>query len=468
MPRPMRDPNRQLQTLIDEAGFSHKGLARRVNDMGRARGISGLAYDHSSVIRWLKGDHPREPVPALIADVFSMSLGRKITCADLGLPEAGELPDLGLRFARSRRDTIDTVAALWRSDVERRQFLIDSAFAAGAYANSAIRWLTAPPAGSGLSGKVIRQVGRQDVEAIQEVTQTFLRLDNLFGGGRARPTIIRYLHDEVAPLLHDGRYSDSIGRALFAAAAELTRLAGWMAYDLEQHGLAQRYLIQALRLAREADDHALGGEILAGMSHQAVYLRRADDALDLARAAQDSATKSGLPVLAAESLIMQAHALAIAKEPAACEQALHAAEQAFEQADTADTPPWLRYFDEAYMAAKFGHCFRELGQGDKAEHFARRSLDMVDGYVRGRAFNVVLLANAHLQQQNLDAACATGNQAIDLGSGLQSARTIKYIRDLRRRLSRFNGEPVVSDFQSRAHELLPASDPHPPTRGRAA
>jgi hypothetical protein len=83
---------------------------------------------------------------------------------------------------------------------------------------------------------------------------------------------------------------------------------------------------------------------------------------------------------------------------------------------------------------------------------------MVDGYVRGRTFNVVLLANAHLQQQNLDEACAVGNQALDLGSGLQSARTIRYIRDLRRRMSKFSKEPVVQDFQSRAHELLPRSD----------
>ena len=117
-----------------------------------------------------------------------------------------------------------------------------------------------------------RQVGGADIEAIREVTQTFLRLDNLFGGGRARPTVVRYLHDEVAPLLRDGRYTEPTGRELFAAAAELTRLAGWMAYDLEQHGLAQRYLIQALRFAHEAKDHALGGEILAGMSHQAVYV----------------------------------------------------------------------------------------------------------------------------------------------------------------------------------------------------
>jgi hypothetical protein len=71
--------------------------------------------------------------------------------------------------------------------------------------------------------------------------------------------------------------------------------------------------------------------------------------------------------------------------------------QTFLRSDAAGTPPWLRYFDEAHMAAKFGHCFHELGRGDKAELFARRSLDVVDGHVRGRAFNVVLLANAHLQ-----------------------------------------------------------------------
>jgi hypothetical protein len=241
-----------------------------------------------------------------------------------------------------------------------------------------------------------------------------------------------------------------------------------MAYDLEQHGLAQRYLIQALRLAREADDHALGGEILAGMSHQAVYIGRPDDALDLARAAYQSAAKTGLPALASECLIMQAHALAAIKESSACAKALDEAERAFGRGSTADVPQWLRYFDEAYMAAKFGHCFRELGQGDKAEHFARRSLNMVDGYVRGRTFNVVLLANAHLQQQNLDEACAVGNQAVDLSSGLQSARTIRYIRDLRRRMSKFGKESVVQDFQSRAHELLPRSDLAAPSRTRAA
>ena len=126
MPRPGREPNLRLQALIDEAGLSRKGLARRVNDLGRAKGMSDLSYDHSSVIRWLKGEHPRQPVPLLLAEVLSMSLAREVTTGDLGFPPTREPSDLGLRFATAWRDTIDVVTALWRSDLERRQFIIDS------------------------------------------------------------------------------------------------------------------------------------------------------------------------------------------------------------------------------------------------------------------------------------------------------------------------------------------------------
>jgi hypothetical protein len=120
------------------------------------------------------------------------------------------------------------------------------------------------------------------------------------------------------------------------------------------------------------------------------------------------------------------------------------------------------------MAAKFGHCFKELGDGPQSEHFATRSLDMVDGYTRGRTFNVLLLANAYLQQRDLDAACAAGNQALDLAAGLRSARTIRYMRDLRRRMSAFGKQSTVREFQGRAHDLMPSSDPRPVRNGHAA
>ena len=92
------------------------------------------------------------------------------------------------------------------------------------------------------------------------------------------------LRVEAAPLLL-GSYTDDVGRALFGATAELTRLAGWMAFDTGQQEAAQRYYIQALRLARAAADVPLGGYVLASMSLQATYRGFADEGVDLAQAA---------------------------------------------------------------------------------------------------------------------------------------------------------------------------------------
>ncbi|GAA0920704.1 hypothetical protein [Nonomuraea longicatena] len=437
-----REPNRLLQQLIAEAGFSHKGLARRLNDLGAARGTPGLKYDHSSVLRWIGGQRPREPVPCLLTEIFALRLGRQVTTEDLGMP-AGTTPlDLGQEFTHTWQEGVATVTALWRADVERRRFLLDSTFAIGAGSVGAIRWLTAPQEGrpTGTGG---RRVGKADIAAIHEVTRSFGELDNRFGSGRVRSSVVKYLDTAVSPLLKEGSYDDSTGRELAAASAELTRLAGWMAYDLEQHGLAQRYLIQALRLARGAADHALGGEILAGMSHQAIYMGQYAHAIDLARAAQLSAERSGVRTLLASCHVLEAHAHAGRGDGKACGAALNAAERAFEARDADAEPEWIGYFDEAYLSAKFSHCFRDLGDGERTVRFARRSLDMDGRFVRGRMFNLSLLSAGLLQTGELEGACAAAGDAFGLAGELQSARSQSYVADLRRRLAPYRDEPPV-------------------------
>ena len=96
-------------------------------------------------------------------------------------------------------------------------------------------------------------------------------IDDARGGGAALPTAVKYLRREVAPLLR-GRFTDPIGRALFSATADFTLGVGWMAYDAGRHGLAQRYMTQALRMSHAANDRAFGGRVLAAMSHQALHL----------------------------------------------------------------------------------------------------------------------------------------------------------------------------------------------------
>ncbi|GAA2215896.1 hypothetical protein GCM10009850_113640 [Nonomuraea monospora] len=447
-----REPNRLLQQLIAEAGFSHKGLARRLNDLGAARGTPGLKYDHSSVLRWIGGQRPRDPVPCLLAEIFALRLGRPTSSEDLGMPAVTTPLDLGQEFTHTWQEGVATVTALWRADVERRRFLIDSTFAIGAGSVGAVRWLTSPSEGRP-SGTGVRRVGRADIAAIHEVTRSFGELDNRFGSGRVRSSVVKYLDTAVSPLLKDGSYGESTGRQLAAAAAELTRLAGWMAYDMEQHGLAQRYLIQALRLARGADDQTLGGEILAGMAHQAIYMGQPAHALDLARAAQMAARTAGVKTLLASAHVLEAHAHAGLGDGRSCGHSLHEAECAFDTRKPAEEPKWLSYFDEAYLSAKFAHCFRDLGEGERVVRQARRSLDMDSRYVRGRMFNLSLLAAGLLQCGELEEACSAAASALTLAAELQSVRSRSYAADLRRRLEPYKHERVVAALRERTREL---------------
>ena len=219
-----------------------------------------------------------------------------------------------------------------------------------------------------------------------------------------------YLDDHVSRLLTAGSYREETGRQLAAACGELSQLAGWVAYDSDEHGLAQRYLTQALAYARHANDHALAAEILAAQAHQALYLARPDEAIDLARAAQAAAVRHGSATLLTECLVMEAHGHAARNDARACGAALAKAEQTFDRAAREDDPAWLSYFDEAYLAARMAQCFRDLGEAGHAARYARRSLDMDGRYVRGRAFNLSLLATAHAAQGEPEQASLSGGR----------------------------------------------------------
>jgi hypothetical protein len=337
--------------------------------------------------------------------------------------------------------------------MQRRHLLREVGFSAAAYMTPAMRWLTSAlddrPSGDGE-----RLVGEPDIEMIRRITGVYRTLDNQFGGGHVRESVVRFLDNEVAELLR-GRYDARTGRALLSAAAEATQLTGWATYDMGLNGLAQRYMIQALRMAAAAGDRGLGAEILAAMSHQAAYLHASEEAVDLARAAARAAADAGIAAIQAESAVLEAHGHAAGGDEAACAAALDRAERALDRADRTGDPQWLGYFDDAYLAAKFGHCFTALGRGDLAERFAVKSLEM-DGrhYARGRQFNLALLAVAHAQAGDPEQASAVGMQAIEAAEGLRSARAHDYLRDLANRLGSYVGLPAVQAFEDRLRPVL--------------
>ncbi|MFI8438480.1 sporulation protein [Streptomyces sp. NPDC079020] len=302
------------------------------------------------------------------------------------------------------------------------------------------------------------RVGHSDVAKLREAAQDARRWDSKYGGGDWRSSMVpECLRVDAAPLLL-GSYTDEVGRALFGASAELTRLAGWMAFDTGQQEAAQRYYIQALRLARAAADVPLGGYVLVSMSLQATYRGFADEGVDLAQAAVER--NRGLATARTMSFfrLVEARAHAKAGDAAAAGAALKAAEGWLERSRAGDADPsWLGFYSYDRFAADAAECYRDLKAPRQVRRFTEQALSKpTEEFVRSHGLRLVVSAVAELESGNLDAACAAGTRAVEVAGRISSARTTEYVRDLLHRLEPYGDEPRVAELRERARPLLVA------------
>ncbi|MFJ3879154.1 sporulation protein [Streptomyces sp. NPDC090077] len=520
MSRELREPNEKLGAVLALAGISNAGLARRVNDLGAQRGLT-LRYDKTSVARWVsKGMVPQGAAPHLIAAAIGAKLGRPVPLHEIGLADADPAPEVGLAFPRDIGAAVRSATDLYRLDLAGRrggggiwQSLAGS-FSVSAYATPASRWLispadssvarepgpagapdpapettgtasgtaaaapprrapetpalgvvpaqpgpeTAPPAAPAPSAASPQRVGHSDVAKLREAAEDARRWDSKYGGGDWRSSMVpECLRVDAAPLLL-GSYTDEVGRALFGATAELTRLAGWMAFDTGQQEAAQRYYIQALRLARAAADVPLGGYVLASMSLQATYRDFPDEGVDLAQAAVER--NRGLATARTMSFfrLVEARAHAKAGDSAAAGTALRASEGWLERSREGDPDPtWLGFYSYDRFAADAAECYRDLKLPRQVRRFTEQALSRpTEEYVRSHGLRLVVSAVAELESGNLDAACAAGTRAVEVAGRISSARTTEYVRDLLHRLEPYGDEPRVVELRERARPLLVA------------
>jgi hypothetical protein len=469
MSREPRGPNEKLGAVLALAGISNAGLARRVNDLGAQRGLT-LRYDKTSVARWVtKGMVPQGAAPHLIAAAISSKLGRPVPLHEIGLADTDPAPEVGLSFPRDVPAAVDAATELYRLDVAPGKGIWQSlagSFAVTAYATPVARWLISPadvsvarvrPADRP-EGTAATRVGHSDVSKLREAAEEARRWDSKYGGGDWRSSMVpECLRTDAAPLLQ-GSYSDDVGRSLFRATAELTRLAGWMAFDTGQQEAAQRYYIQALRLARAAADVPLGGYVLASMSLQATYRGFAEEGVDLAQAALERNRSVATARTMSFFKSVEARALAKARDAAGCESALNAAESWLERSRPGDRDPsWLDFYTYNRLAADAAECYIDLRVPGQVRRFTKEALsEPTEEFVRSHGLRLVVAAVAELESGNLDAACAAGARAVEVAGRISSARTTDYVRNLLHRLAPYQHEPLVRELQEQARPLLTA------------
>jgi tetratricopeptide (TPR) repeat protein len=447
--------NRDLGVVIEVLGWH--GVTQ-----GQIAALTDISQGRLSEYR----NHKRRPAASSIFEAFADGLGMPPTARSaLGLSSDSPIasvaalprmssPRVGLVYADTPAETSDNLAQLWRADLGSAP-LQRARLDPVAWNDASLRWLIDRGRQSGNeTGRGVR-IGIADVDRFRTTVNLFTQLDDRFGGGHARQALVQYLSTDAERLLH-GRFSDSVGHALFSATAEATLLAAWMSYDsAPDSSLAQRYFIQALALAQAGNDRLLGASILDAMSHQATYTGQFREAADLARAAMTGTRGIATPTLAAHFYMMEARALARMGDAKDCDRSMVEAVSEFERRCPDDDPAWIRYFNESELSAEFGHCLRDIGRAAEAVEYASRSLATVDesAFARSDFFAMMVLADAYLDAGDQEQAYGVALKALAAGEPIRSARCVKYLSEFHERLTAKGLSRSAADFYEQAQSF---------------
>ncbi|MFF4384602.1 sporulation protein [Kitasatospora sp. NPDC001547] len=452
---PRREPNHRLARLIKESKASNAALAHRVNELA-ARAGAKRAYTHTSIRNWtVRAMVPDAPAPALLALALSERLGRTVSLEEMGMADTPTpTVETGLNFHRDPDQALNLAAEYW-STVDRRSFVKASPFALTAYSPATMRWMAVPadPPRARVAGP---RVGRADILELRTAADEARRWDSKFGGGNWRaPMVTDCLTQRAAPLLR-GTFTDKIGTELFAATAELARVAAWHDVDMGNHASAQSHLVQALRLARASGDRAVGSYVLATMALHTFLRGFPNEAIDMAEGAYERAKHDAPARVLAFAKLAEARAHGLAGDAPAAAAALSRCEQLVTTADTDPRDPdWLTYLTHARVAADAAEIYRDLGRPADVLRWNEQATAMPAGvFSRAVGIRHTIIATAHLQQRNLEPGLAAGEHALTILSTVHSTRSRTYLRTLTTNLNPWRTEPEVADFLHRADQVL--------------
>lgn len=445
-----------LAGVLTELGWTPAVLARRLNCFAALHG-RGERVHAKTPYKWLRGDRPRSPWPALAAALLTGELGSLVTTADLGWDGA----DVEAVSAVSGLVLPWTVAGSLQAaqvvtdagSVDRRILLTLLGAAACAPAHE---WLIArPDVGVARSFGLPLPVGV--VDDLDDIVGRLRRMDDQLGSGTLLHLVRAHLR-HVVDLLDQRRYPDSVGRRLHATAGELMRLGGWLSFDSGHHPQAQRYWVAALHAAHAAGDRALGANVVGSMSLQAKDLGQPRESVTLAETAR-AGYPGATPRIAAICDLRAAEAYACDRATTDCRRALDSAfDRLGDAPSSSGEPGWCYWLDEAQAHAMAGFCYLRLQDWGRARQHLRTALRLQDlSCAREGSLRHILLAQTYLRQDRpeVDHAVSLASQAVETLTGeVDSARCVGHLARLVGDLAPYRRRPAVRQLTDQAAGLL--------------
>ncbi|SEG90249.1 hypothetical protein SAMN05216223_121124 [Actinacidiphila yanglinensis] len=476
------EANTRLADLFGLTGWSKGELARLVNRHAAAMGHQQLATDTSRVRRWIDtGESPREPVPRVLAALFTERLGRVVTIEDLGFDrrrqagrrKAGD----GLPWPPERTVAVLTEFTGMDLMLNRRGLVgAGAALASGTVLSTAMYdWLHTDPA-LAADAPVLdyplaadpaahdvyeaAPIGYQEIESLERSVEVFRAWDASRGGGLQRKAVVGQLNEVGGMLSY--RHPPHLQRRLWGVAANLAVLAGWMSHDVGLEPTAQKYFVIAAHAAREGGDRPRAGEALSRAARQMVHLQRPDEAIDLMNLATSGSGEETLPRTQAMLRTIEAWAQASMGRGQEMRRTLGEAEELFaSDRDDLQQPSWMQNFDEADLHGMEALAYRTLAEHESAaavhaQRHARQAIDLRGGgHERSMIFDYLSLASACFIADDPEQADRYARIALASIGQTSSLRTWDRLRQMHRLTARYSGQDDIRQLRREIEAALP-------------
>jgi transcriptional regulator with XRE-family HTH domain len=230
-----------------------------------------------------------------------------------------------------------------------------------------------------------------------------------------------------------GSHSAPIHTRLAILASDLAQLAGEIFFDANEYGVAASCYTFAMATAKEASHYDLWACALVRNAFLPLYEQNYQDASLLLRQAQQVALR-GDPSLVTRQWIaaVSAETYAGLGDVTACQKALDASEEVHSMR-RGGNGGWLR-FDGERLPEQRGTCFVRLRQPNLALPALYEALSQHPDPTRRRGMVLCEMAQASLQQQNIEQACAYTHEVIEITACSSSGMLKKGLFTLRAQL----------------------------------
>jgi hypothetical protein len=290
------------------------------------------------------------------------------------------------------------------------------------------------------------RIGMGDVARLRAPLDELVAIDQRLGGVAMAPVCVRQA-ERVLDAIRRLDTSDRVERALYGLAGEYLAAAGWACVDALDLAEASGILDRAMHAANTAQDPMVQAKVTNLLVMRA---REAGDhgyALAMSKSGVICTASRANPRVNALFHARTAHGHAYRGELGMAQRALGRARDALANVtpDT-PTPPWLRFFDSAELAALAALSYHRLGRYREASQQGGIAVAEVrPGYVRNQTLYTLALADSVLSEREVEQAAAQATAGLELAGqlrdGLYRGRVGRRLYQLRGRFAQWPDVP---------------------------